>query len=198
MSNIKLRVIGVTEMFNEITELKNKRNIEELFALLQSDKVENDKDWMLRLDAAEALAQLGDKRGLDYLNKMNESSDKDVQDVASEILSGLKDYQPELTLQTQVHNQPNPNRLVYKIISKYPYLVAWIAFIALLFLAATILSPVELLFWTIVPTWATKSISSLTALLFNFTIGFFVFRFVIKKLVLPYKSKDESNKDIAS
>ena len=124
MSNIELRVIGVAEMFNEITEMKNKRNIEELFALLQSDKVENDKDWMLRLDAAEALAQLGDKRGLEYLNKIIETSNnKDVQDVASEILSGLKDYQPEPTLQTQVHNQPNPNSLVYKISSKYPYLV---------------------------------------------------------------------------
>ena len=139
-------------MLNEIKELKSKGDVENLFALLQRNKDSGDKGWMLRLDAAEALAQLGDNRGLDYLNQMTISSNK--------------------------------------INSKYPYLISWIAFIALYFVVTAILSPVVTLFWVIVPTWVTRSISSLTALLLNFTIGFFVFRFVIKKLVLPYKNKD--------
>jgi hypothetical protein len=177
-------------MLNEIKELKSKGDVENLFALLQSNKDSGDKDWMLRLDAAEALAQLGDKRGLDYLNQMMISSNKDIQEVASEILDELKDYQSEPILQAQVINQSNPNNLIYKINSKYPYLISWIAFISLYFVVTAILSPVVTLFWVIVPTWVTRSISSLTALLLNFTIGFFVFRFVIKKLVLPYKNKD--------
>jgi hypothetical protein len=111
---------------------------------------------MLRLDAAEALAQLGDKRGLDYLNKMNKSSNKDVQDVASEILGGLKDFQPEPILQTQVHAQPNSKSLVYKINSKYPYLIAWTAFLVLFFLAVTALNPVILLFLVTAKIWLPK------------------------------------------
>jgi hypothetical protein len=190
LSNRKLWVFGVIEMFNEIIEMKNKRNVEELFTLLQSDKGESEKDWMLRLDAAEALAQLGDKRGLDYLNKMIESSNKDIQDVASEILDGLKDFQPEPILQTQVHQQSNPNSLVYRIISKYPYPISWIAFLVLYFLAITVLAPVATLYWLTVPTWMPRLISSLILLLAYLAIGFFIFRYLIKKIILPHENKD--------
>jgi hypothetical protein len=51
--------------------------------------MKNDKDWMKRLDAAEALARKNDKRGLDYLNESLESSNADIREVANEILSGL-------------------------------------------------------------------------------------------------------------
>jgi hypothetical protein len=51
--------------------------------------MENDKDWMKRLDAAEALAQFNDTRGLDYLNKSLKNSNSDIREVAKEIISGL-------------------------------------------------------------------------------------------------------------
>ena len=176
-------------MLNEITTMKNQGNVEGLFALLQSDRDQSDKGWMLRLDAAEALAQLGDKRGLDYLNTIMESSNKDIREVASEILDGLRDYQPEPIPQTQILDQPNSNSFVYKISSKYPYLIAWLAFIALYFLAGTLLTPVISLFLVTTEPWLPESISSFTRLLLYLVVAFFIFRFVIKKIILPYEGK---------
>ena len=49
-------------MAKEIEEMKINGNIDGLLAILQKKR-----DWMLSLDAAEALAQMGDQRGLDYI-----------------------------------------------------------------------------------------------------------------------------------
>jgi len=86
----------------KIMEMKREGNINGLIAVLKSDK-----DWMLCLDAAEALAQLGDKRGIDYLHKVVENPDPNVRDVAKEILEGLKDYQPDPI--TQPHSVDSLN-----------------------------------------------------------------------------------------
>ena len=61
-------------------------------------EMKNNKDWMKRLDAAEALAQKNDRRGLDYLNKSLKSSNADIREVAKEIIEGLgahRDGSPE-------------------------------------------------------------------------------------------------------
>jgi HEAT repeat protein len=171
-------------MLNEINEKKSKRDVEGLFALLHSNR---NKDSLLRLDAAEALAQLGDKRGLDYLNQMMNSSDKDIQEVASEILEGLKDYQPEPILQTQILKRPSANSWIYKTTSKYPYLVAWLAFIALYFLAGSLLTPAIDLLLLITESWLPEFLSYFTRLLLYIIAAFFVFRFVVKKIVLPHE-----------
>jgi len=53
--------------------------------------INNDDEWMFRMDAAEALAQLGDKRGLNYIIHSLDDSDADVRDIAKQILEGLND-----------------------------------------------------------------------------------------------------------
>jgi len=72
-----------------IEELKLKGNVEGLVAVQNSST-----DWMRCLDAAEALAQMGDPRGIDYLNEAVENNDSEIRDIAKEILEGLKDHQP--------------------------------------------------------------------------------------------------------
>jgi len=138
---------------------------------------------MRRLDAAEALAQLGDKRGLDYLHQMAASQNKDIDEIAAEILDGLGDSQP---VQAKNHAQPSSKSLLHNVSAKYPYLVAWIAFLALYFLAYMALSAVALFFF--IGTQAGLS-QQLLYILLLLVIGFFVFRWVIKRLVLPYENK---------
>ena len=176
-------------MFSDIEELKRNGDIEGLFAFLQSNQDKSEKGWMARLDAAEALAQLGDPRGLDYLHRMAVSPSKDIQEVASEILDGLKDYQPEPIAQTEHYAQPKSDNLFFKINSKYPYLVAWAAFIILYFIAVTILNPVTTLFLTTTQAWLSEWISSLVLFMLLLVVGFFLFRYVIKIFVLPYVNK---------
>ena len=169
-------------MLNEIDEMKHRGDTEGLFALLQGNRNE---DWMSRLDAAEALAQLGDGRGLDYLNHMLTSSDKDIQEVVSEILEGLRDYQLEPVLQPEIVDQPNSKNWVYKIALKYPYLVAWSAFVALSLLADVLLAPaLDLLLWG-TRSWVPESIAILIRLFVYLLVGFFIFRIVIRHIVLP-------------
>lgn len=69
-----------------IDELKQQGDITELFTLMSEAK-----DWLVRLDAAEALALLGDPHALAYLKKIALSSaDDDTREVALEILEGLR------------------------------------------------------------------------------------------------------------
>ena len=168
----------------EIIEMKSKGDVEGLFALLQSNR---QKDWMLRLDAAEALAQLGDKRGLDYLNQMMNSSDKDIQEVALEILDGLKNYQPEPILQNRILEQPNSKNRIFKITSKYPFLVAWLAFIVLNFLVGLFVTPAVDLLLLVTKSWLPEIIAIFIRLFLYLFATFFIFRFVIKNIVLPHK-----------
>ena len=53
---------------------------------------------MLSINAAEALAQLGDKRGLDSLINALSNADNDIRDVAREILETINDPQGNQTL----------------------------------------------------------------------------------------------------
>jgi len=51
----------------------------------------HDRDWLSRMDAAEALALLNDERGIDYLIASMRDVDSDVSGVAKEILTELND-----------------------------------------------------------------------------------------------------------
>src|SRR5690349_14798406 len=104
-------------MFNEIEEMKSKGDVEGLLAVLRSNNDDGEKGWMRRLDAAEALAQLGDQRGLDYLRQMAASPNKDIYEIAIEILDGLGYSQP---VQAKTHAQPSSKSLLYNVSVKYP------------------------------------------------------------------------------
>jgi len=100
-----------------IIEMKQNGEIESLAYLLN-----NESEWMLRLDAAEALAQLGDERGLDYLTRALDDPDTDIGDVAKEILEGLNDPLGHLALQrprtsASIRTQPVNNSYLRQIIT---------------------------------------------------------------------------------
>jgi hypothetical protein len=50
------------------------------------DLMVQDEDWMNQLDAAEGLVKLGDRRGLYFLQDAQDSEEKDIRQVAREIL----------------------------------------------------------------------------------------------------------------
>jgi len=66
--------------------LKQKNDLPALLAMLESEP-----DWMNVLDTAEALAQLGEPRGLERLIQALGDPDPDVREVAREILTELDD-----------------------------------------------------------------------------------------------------------
>jgi hypothetical protein len=83
---------------NEIIILKDKGDIESLIKILQKKYW---ADWMFRLDAAEALAQLGIEQGVEYLTSRLQTSDTDERNEAKEILEGLNIQQSTLVLQSR-------------------------------------------------------------------------------------------------
>lgn len=68
-------------MESAIQHLIKTRDTDSLYAVM----TEND-DWMLCLDAAEGLIQLGDERGIEFLESAVESEDEEISTVAQEIL----------------------------------------------------------------------------------------------------------------
>jgi hypothetical protein len=68
-------------MASQIDDLVQMRDIETLYELMAGDE-----DWMTQLDAAEGLVKLGDKRGLEFLLSARQSEDREIRDVAKEIL----------------------------------------------------------------------------------------------------------------
>ena len=67
-------------MGSQINDLVAMGDVETLYELLGDD------DWMTQLDAAEGLVKLGDIRGLEFLLSAQDSEDKQVRQVAKEIL----------------------------------------------------------------------------------------------------------------
>lgn len=68
-------------MGSQINDLVAMGDVDTLYELLGDD------DWMTQLDAAEGLVKLGDIRGLEFLLSAEESEDKQVRQVAKEILA---------------------------------------------------------------------------------------------------------------
>ncbi len=65
----------------QINDLVKMGDIETLYELM----AEHD-DWLTQLDAAEGLVKLGDRRGLDFLFSAEQSEEKEIRQVAKEIL----------------------------------------------------------------------------------------------------------------
>lgn len=74
-----------------VDELVRMRDLESLYELM----VGHD-DWMIQLDAAEGLVKLNDRRGYDFLIDALDSEDREVREVAREILDS-----PELRRMTE-------------------------------------------------------------------------------------------------
>ena len=68
-------------MGSQINDLVAMGNIETLHQIMAEDD-----DWINQLDAAEGLVKLGDRRGLDFLLSAEDSSEKEIRQVAKEIL----------------------------------------------------------------------------------------------------------------
>lgn len=69
-------------MKSAVDNLVSMRDIESLTEIMN----END-DWMLQMDAAEGLIQLGDRRGLEFLLIAKQSDIEDIQEAAKEVLA---------------------------------------------------------------------------------------------------------------
>ena len=69
-------------MKSAINDLVSMHDAESLVEIME----END-DWMLQMDAAEGLIQLGDRRGLEYLLIAKQSDMEDIRQTAREILA---------------------------------------------------------------------------------------------------------------
>jgi len=92
---------------NEIAELKDKSDRDGLLSIM-----EDPATAMRGLDAAEALAELADERGLDYLIVALDSADADERDVAAEILEGLNNPRGNLALEAHSPASQPPPRTV--------------------------------------------------------------------------------------
>jgi hypothetical protein len=68
-------------MGKDTQELVRMGDVETLFELL-----EGSDDWMTQLDAADGLAQLGERAGLDFLRSATQSDAREVREYAREIL----------------------------------------------------------------------------------------------------------------
>jgi hypothetical protein len=68
-------------MESQINDLVAMGDTETLYELMAEDD-----DWMNQLDAAEGLVKLGDQRGLDFLLSAVDSDEKEIRQVAKEIL----------------------------------------------------------------------------------------------------------------
>jgi hypothetical protein len=68
-------------MSTQIKDLVRMGDMETLFELLEDD------DWMMQIDAAEGLVQLGERAGLDFLYSAEQSESREVRDYAREILA---------------------------------------------------------------------------------------------------------------
>ena len=69
-------------MKSAVDDLVSMHDIESLVEILNENE-----DWMLQMDAAEGLVQLGDRRGLEYLLVAKQSDIEDIQEAAKEVLA---------------------------------------------------------------------------------------------------------------
>ncbi len=90
----------------QVKELWAERDLDGLAMVLR-----HDPDWIVRMDAAEALAALGDPRGRDHLLAALEDPADDVRAVASEILDGLQAAAGKPSFQ-QPEPEPRPEPMV--------------------------------------------------------------------------------------
>jgi hypothetical protein len=134
------------------------------------DVLENDLDSTTCLEAAEALAKLGDERGVDYLIAAMESEDTSINWEAEAILSELNI--PKGVLALHNHMLRN-NRTIYSqnnYVKETNYIWAFVIFIFVGFVVSLLLDFLP--------------VPGLISLLLNLITGYYVFRFAVKSQVV--------------
>jgi hypothetical protein len=164
--------LSVEEM--NIQALKEKRDLDGLVGV-----IENENNPMICLDAAESLATLGDQRGIDYLINAVKIPDTDVSDAAKEILERINDPRGNQALATKEIIINGPVSTSERLNEKYPFLTGWIGFIALFTLAGLLINFIP--------------IPSVLQLLIEGVVGFYLFKFVIEKNILPYVNRNKKS-----
>lgn len=93
-------------MGKDTQELVRMGDMDTLFELM-----EDSDDWMMQLDAAEGLVQLGERSGLDFLLNATQSDSRDVRDYAREILDD-----PETKRKVEDLEAEEKHRLAEKVL----------------------------------------------------------------------------------
>ncbi len=149
--------------------LSNSGKIDDLVNILG-----HENDPMQCLNAAKALAQLGDERGMDYLIAALDIPDPGVNQTAREYLSQLNNRRGNLALKTRPASNIPPHRPGKSegLNKKYPFLTGYIGFIAIYALISVVIGFIP--------------IPSMISLALQLIAGFYVFKFVVRKNILPY------------
>jgi len=136
--------------------------------------LEKDTDALQCLDAAKALAQLGDERGVDYLIAALDVPDIDVRLTAKKYILELDNRRGIEALKSHLETSKHPTHpgVRTKLDAKYPFLTAYVGFFALSILAAFLVGLLPL------PTFLRYIVITV--------IAFYVFKYVVQKNILPY------------
>ncbi len=149
-----------------IEDLSETKNMDGL-----ADIIRNEPDPILRLDAAEALAKLGDERGMDYLIDALEFDDMNISYDAEEILSELNIPRGVLALHSHLLDH---NRTIYSkvdmLLSEKDYVIAYACIIFFGFLASVILYFLPF--------------SGLFGSILNLVAGYYIFKYVVKSQII--------------
>jgi hypothetical protein len=152
---------------SQVMELAENNDINSLVNIL-----ENNSNLMESLEAAMALAQLGDERGLNFLITSLIFPDPNISSQARKILVELNNPEGNAALDSlqddtsQVHTRKKVS------IKKYSFLAGYASYITLTFLASILLS------FTPFP--------SFLRFVLLLIIGYYIFKFVVNKTVLSF------------
>jgi hypothetical protein len=152
---------------SQVMELAENNDVNGLVNIL-----ENNSNLMVSLEAAIALAQLGDERGLNFLITSLIFPDPNISSQARKILVELNNPEGNAALDSlqddtgQIHTPEKVN------IKKYSFLVGYASYITLTFLASILLSLTPL--------------PSFLRFVLLLIIGYYIFKFAINKTVLSF------------
>lgn len=153
---------------SQVMELAENNDINGLMSLL-----ENNTDLMESLEAAMALAQLGDERGLNYLIASLMFPDPKISSQARRILVELNNPEGNLALESLQVDSDQPYIPKKVSIKKYSYLVGYIAYIVLNIFVSILVS------FTPLPSYLRS--------ILHLVIGYYVFKFIVNKAILSFR-----------
>jgi hypothetical protein len=156
----------------QISIFKEQKDVDGLVKIL-----ENETDWLICLKAAEALAELGNESGMDYLIDALEIQDEDVKETARNMLEGLNLPRAKQALDAHPVAVTQPDSTSDTLKARYPFLTAWVGFITISALASLIVGLFP------VPSWL--------RIVIDLIVGFYIFKFVVENNVLPYAHRKD-------
>lgn len=166
---LEYEVLPPDEKFtkSQVMELAENNDINGLANIL-----ENNSNLMVSLEAAMALAQLGDERGLNFLITSLIFPDPNISSQARNILVELNNPEGNAALDTLQDDTSQIHTPEMVSIKKYSFLAGYASYIALTFLASILLSLTPL--------------PSFLRFVLLLIIGYYIFKFAINKTVLSF------------